>query len=102
MCFQWVVCFIFFSQLYSTCALASQRTCENCESGIFWEPRECEKPNMIWDRCRGHCPITCKGLTSGGDICLYVCLPGCICQQGFYLRKDTNECVKEEDCPTKE
>lgn len=59
----------------------------------------CKLAHEEYSQCGAHpnCQRTCDNL-DGPLICPKICMPGCVCEEG-YVKNSDGLCVKPEECP---
>uniref|UniRef100_A0A0N5C3Q0 TIL domain-containing protein n=1 Tax=Strongyloides papillosus TaxID=174720 RepID=A0A0N5C3Q0_STREA len=60
---------------------------------------ECPK-NQHFEICSTACPITCSNHKNPPEVCVDSCRIGCVCDKNYVFNKETEECVKPNECPT--
>ncbi|GIY77807.1 kunitz-type U19-barytoxin-Tl1a [Caerostris extrusa] len=66
---------------------------------VFAHQEQCPE-NQHFDSCGSACPLTCDNYENLIIPCVAMCVPGCLCDEGF-VRKEDGTCVIPENCPNR-
>ncbi|GIY83579.1 papilin [Caerostris darwini] len=65
----------------------------------FAHQEQCPE-NQHFDSCGSACPLTCDNYENLIIPCVPMCVPGCLCDEGF-VKKEDGTCVAPENCPNR-
>ncbi|XP_054711275.1 papilin-like [Uloborus diversus] len=68
-----------------------------CAVGVALAAQVCHN-NAHYESCGTACPLTCSNYNDPPRVCVLMCVPGCVCDEG-YVKSIDGSCVKPEHCP---